>query len=260
MLRNSVALWKNLPKDIVTEEDCETCQSMGMVDTEIEGKVTRVFCHCRLAWWEKAQAKELSKISRLNYNTMLPSIDDFFLRENYEIPMQTALDAAKDVIASPMNARWLFISGGVGTGKTHLLQSVYAALPGYAVYLRGGGITDLIFGSFDDNSTEELIETLVSVPVLIVDDMGVDETWNNTVRNKVVQIIDGRYQYRKHRPTLVATNLTKQETRNMNARVASRVLDQDLSTVLYWKMSDWRERDNIAAVAAQPKKAVRRKS
>lgn len=131
--------------------------------------------------------------------------------------------------------------GGVGTGKTMLMLALYHMLPAYSVYLGAGDLTSKIFDSFQSGDTEELTTDLARVPILLLDDYGVD-TSNRTIQNKIMQIIDLRYRMRTYRPTVVATNLNRDELLKSNQRVASRLLDEDLCRVVSIRLPDYRRR------------------
>ncbi len=186
------------------------------------------------------------KLSAVPHGVKIPDLDEI---KQWGGGRWTDLGKAKAhasmIIANPVDARWMTLMGGVGTGKTMLLLAMYGLLRPYAVYLGAGDLTSAIFNSFGkDGDTEELTEELARVPVLLLDDYGVD-TANKTVQNKITQIIDLRYRLRKYRPTVIATNLNKKELIRANSRVASRILDQDLVDVHSIRLPDYRRRSEV---------------
>ena len=88
----------------------------------------------------------------------------------------------------------------------------------------------------DVDRTEELIQQLSVVPVLVLDDLGADPLteWSNSI---LTRIIDSRWTTR--RPLLVSSNLTLD--RLGSDRLASRLGDVRLSEVIVNPAGDWRK-------------------
>ncbi len=221
---------------------------MGLGSVTVEEKDYQVFCECRLREWEWDSLKHWKKISSVPYGTKLPSLKDIksWSEARRWRTFAPALGYAKHIISNPLSSRWITLLGGVGTGKTMLLLAIYAQLRPYAVYLGAGDLTSAIFESFGNSGeTEELTTELARVPVLLLDDYGVD-TANRTIQNKITQILDMRYRLREYRPTVVASNLNRKELTKANARVASRILDEDLAHVLEIGLPDYRRRSETS--------------
>jgi DNA replication protein DnaC len=224
--------------------------------TDDEDVEHTVFCECRLREWEWDNLQHWRKFTSLPKGVKLPSLDDFTKyggSDRWEA-MRHALDHAYHLTVSPTYMNWMTLMGGVGTGKTMLLLAIYAEIKPYAVYLGAGDLTSQIFESFGKSGeTEDLTEALARVPVLLLDDYGIGAE-NKTVQGKITQILDHRYRLRHYRPTVVATNLNRKDLSKSNARVASRILDQDLVRVREIRLPDYRRRDE----QAQQSKTVRR--
>ncbi len=219
----------------------------GTIVDEEDEKHT-IFCECRLREWEWDNLQHWRRFTSLPKGTRLPSLDDFTKygdSARWE-PMKQALDHAHQLTAQPTYMDWMTLMGAVGTGKTMLLLAIYAQLKPYAVYLGAGDLTSQIFESFGKGGeTEDLTEALARVPVLLLDDFGIGAE-NKTVQGKITQILDHRYRLRRYRPTFVATNLNRKDLSKSNARVASRILDQDLCKVYEIRLPDYRRRDEQA--------------
>ncbi len=141
--------------------------------------------------------------------------------------------------------RWLYLCGACGCGKTHLCA---AAANG----LRAAGVsvlfmtTTALLGTLrgmmntsqrnDVDRTEELIQQLSVVPVLVLDDLGADPLteWSNSI---LTRIVDSRWTTR--RPLLVSSNLTLE--RLGSERLASRLGDVRLCEVIVNPAGDWRK-------------------
>jgi hypothetical protein len=223
---------------------CPHCEGMGLGSITVEKKDYQVFCECRLREWEWDSLKHWKKLSAIPHGTKLPDLKDIkpWSEDARWRSFSPALGHAKHTILNPLSSKWMTLLGGVGTGKTMLLLAIYAQLRPYAVYLGAGDLTSAIFESFGGSGeTEELTTELAKVPVLLLDDFGVD-TANRTIQNKIMQILDLRYRLREYRPTVLASNLNRKELTKFNARVASRVLDEDLAHVLEIRLPDYRRR------------------
>lgn len=146
-------------------------------------------------------------------------------------------DWAMRVYKQSDGRRWLYLCGACGCGKTHLCA---AAANG----LRAAGVsvlfmtTPVLLGTLkaDLNRTEDFINQLSVVPVLVLDDLGT-EPLTEWAASILFRIIDGRYTTR--RPLLVSSNLTLE--RLGSERIASRLGDVRLSEVIVNPAPDWRK-------------------
>jgi DNA replication protein DnaC len=88
----------------------------------------------------------------------------------------------------------------------------------------------------DADRTEEFIQQLSVVPVLVLDDLGTEKLsdWSESV---LFRIIDSRYTTR--RPLLVSSNLTLE--RLGSERLASRLGDVRRCEVIVNPAPDWRK-------------------
>lgn len=114
-------------------------------------------------------------------------------------------------IASGEHAN-LFLTGGIGTGKTHLAASIahYVAEQGIAV--KFGNVTDIfqaVRKSFSTN--EDALTEIKTVPVLILDDLG-KEMNTEWVKETVYSVINYRYEHLLS--TIITTNMTMKELAN----------------------------------------------
>jgi DNA replication protein DnaC len=146
-------------------------------------------------------------------------------------------DWAMRVYKQTDGRRWLYLCGACGCGKTHLCA---AAANG----LRAAGVsvlfmtTPVLLGTLkaDLNRTEDFINQLSVVPVLVLDDLGT-EPLTEWAASILFRIIDGRYTTR--RPLLVSSNLTLE--RLGSERIASRLGDVRLCEVIVNPAPDWRK-------------------
>lgn len=119
-------------------------------------------------------------------------------------------------------AGWLMLAGPVGSGKSHLaaavanrlgerLEVAYASVPAMLRYVRAG---------FADHSADARLDDLISVGVLVLDDMGAEQLtgWSEPL---MYDLLNARYL--AERPTVLTTNLTRDE---LPPRIASRISER----------------------------------
>lgn len=259
MLRMTQQTWVNSETATKKTKDgrCPTCLDMGRVIIEFNGASNEVFCHCQLEAWKAARAERWAHLSSMPKGVALPDFDDF---EEVKLPdwkqMAAAIETGKALVESPLKHSWITLMGGNGCGKSMLLHCIYKHLEGYAVYLGAGRLGSLIFDSFDDNSTQDLLRELEEVSVLLIDDYGVENVRSETIRNRITEVIDRRYRYGVYRPTIVATNKTRKELRKQNNRVADRLLDKNLAMIYSISLPSFREDTQLDLKTA----VVRRKA
>lgn len=138
------------------------------------------------------------------------------------------------------NGKGLFITGMVGTGKTHLIAAIVDRLArlhkgklfsgSYSyneylqiIYLSATELFSQIRASFEDNETEELIEKYINCSLLIIDDLGVEKTTDFTLEY-IYKIIDSRY--RKLKSVIIVSNFNDDELKEkLSERVVSRIYE-----------------------------------
>lgn len=108
-------------------------------------------------------------------------------------------------------ARGLLVQGPVGTGKTRFAAAVVRCwlLAGQeARFLLAGQVLRRIWATYRDESSESedrVIDSLCSVPLLVVDDLGREGRITDAVRRVFHEIISRRVD--NYRPTVITTNL-----------------------------------------------------
>lgn len=136
---------------------------------------------------------------------------------------------------------WLYLYGGVGTGKTHLLAAIAGTLlrRGVGAYYQVvPELLDRIRATFDreerDESFAALWERLLTADVLLLDDLGAEypTAW---VVERLYTLIDHRYRARQ--PTVIASNLPPER---LGGRIGSRIADVRLTTVIGVAAPDYR--------------------
>lgn len=125
----------------------------------------------------------------------------------------------------------LLFFGTVGSGKTYLACSIANALiEKYQVKVKIRNfaqiINDLQKCGFDFDKNE-YIESIVNVPVLILDDLGIERD-TSYAKEQVYNIVNSRYL--KHKPTIFTTNLPYEKIKKSDGgveyeRIYSRIIE-----------------------------------
>ncbi|WP_283583424.1 primosomal protein DnaI [Limosilactobacillus difficilis] len=144
------------------------------------------------------------------------SFDDFYMDEQYQsASRQAAFNAAIKFTQEYQPGSFvpgLYLYGSFGVGKTFLLGAI-----AHQLALQGDTVTMLHFPSFavqmknsiKDNTTENLLNTVKSAPVLMIDDIGADamSAW---IRDDVFGIIL-EYRMQQELPTFFSSNFSMEE-------------------------------------------------
>ncbi|HEX9036966.1 MAG TPA: DnaA/Hda family protein [Ktedonobacterales bacterium] len=132
---------------------------------------------------------------------------------------------------------WLFLHGGYGSGKTHLLGAAFYTLldAGYApIYSVSPLLLDHIRDGITAGDYSERFYAVRDCPILLLDDLGAEAStpW---AQEAMFKLID--YRYRLGRPLAVASNLSPDE---LEPRIGSRLRDRKLSVTIQMVGPDWR--------------------
>ncbi len=203
---------------------CPTCKGAGyyLLDVPVGDPNFGVLmpCECKLREKEQRALSELRRLSNLE-----PFADKTFENFDPDIPgVRRAYVRAREYARRPQG--WLiFFSTHPGCGKTHLAAAIanaalerhyrvlFAIVPDLLDHLRS------TFGPHSDIAYDERFETIRDVPLLILDDLGTENTtpW---AREKLYQIINHRYNYKL--PTVITSNRDPEE---IEPRILSRMYD-----------------------------------
>lgn len=129
--------------------------------------------------------------------------------------------------AYPKNEqRNMLMTGASGLGKTYLLNCI-----GNRLHSRGVDVLKVTAYQFTDrmrrkvfDGENDAFDALLDVPVLLLDDLGVEPLYNNLTIEHLYTLLNERGLHRLH--TLISTNLSlKNVTTHYNERFASRLFD-----------------------------------
>jgi DNA replication protein DnaC len=138
---------------------------------------------------------------------------------------------------------WLYLSGPVGTGKSHLLHTIDSYLYPWSFYVSVPDLKDLVFEYTAKRDLQVITDRIAKHPILILDDVGAEYTSEYAV-SMVRQIIMARYKRWQEYPVVVATNLTESQMIGYDERLADRLWDTDKVRHVYFTgVSSWRRRN-----------------
>jgi len=171
--------------------------------------------------------------SRLGRRFRERTFETFVVREHTKKAFEIALDYAQNYDDYREKGEGLFITGGYGVGKTHLV----AAIANYLIQnLKAtvifGNVTTLlgrIRQTYSENSQyeeEQILKELYDVDLLIIDDLGKEKP-TQWVEEKLYMVINQRYE--NYKPIVVTSNLEleeiEQRLENCGGAIVSRIIE-----------------------------------
>ena len=225
-------------------EICPICDGFkrGKPGSEAE----TIYCLCSTLDWIEKQ-REL-------VNGYEQTIEPAYLKDlvPYDLPETGAGANFKKLLAfiptwiqDPKD--WLLISGGPGTGKTHIMRAIKTALPELCLYLSASRLQQLGFNALDDGKMSDLHQILGNVPILLLDDWGLEHSTSFST-DTMAAIIDRRYGHPEEFVTVVTTNMSPGHLLNSldtatnmaTKRIASRMMDVQKGRIFILKQADFR--------------------
>ncbi len=190
--------------------------------------------------------KQTGKDRRAAYDRLRISNLDVFADKTFETfdpRVPGTADAYQAALAYTQTFQgWLVLFGNCGCGKTHLAAAIgncalqrdmpviFTVVPDLLDHLRS------TFSPNSDVAYDERFETIRSVPLLILDDLGTENTtaW---AREKLFQIINHRYNHRLS--TIITLNRKLEE---IDPRIVSRISDLSLHDgIVSMSAADYRQ-------------------
>ena len=121
----------------------------------------------------------------------------------------------------------LLFTGQSGLGKTYLMHAIAHRVTerGFTVeYLSAFKLLDIMRRAYFENNSG-LLNTLIAVPLLLIDDLGTEPLMENITVTQLFNLLNERQNRDRH--TVISTNLTIPELKaRYTERIASRLLDE----------------------------------
>ena len=129
----------------------------------------------------------------------------------------------------------ILLTGNTGAGKTYLLTACANLCADHGrsallltAYNLNRTFLDAHLGDFANN--QAIMDNLVDVDVLLIDDLGTENTYKNVTAEYFFAVVNERIARKKQ--TFISTNLTLQEIRERyDERIFSRLVDQSCTFV-----------------------------
>ncbi len=232
--------------NMVGNPDCTICFGVGYVHRDLPithpdfGKLQ--VCECRTESMQESNRQKLLHLSNLEAFKEM-TFQNFKVEGHVGLGDQqlNSLKLAVDTaihFAQNMQG-WLVFMGAYGCGKTHLAAAVANQAVDKGISTLFLTVPDLLdwlrfsYGSAEQ-SLEERFEEIRNVPLLVLDDLGTQNTtpWAG---EKLYQIINHRYV--NQLPTVITTN---QSLTEIDGRISSRLRDPGLVTTIRINAPDYR--------------------
>jgi len=223
------------------EVRCSICRDAGYLRSDVPvghplfGVLTP--CDCKTTEERNRRFEKHRRLSNLE-NLQGLTFDDF----DHTVPgvdeaYEQALRYSRDMQG------WIFFSGKVGTGKTHLAAAIAHSGLGQGMQVLFSVVPDLLDhlrATFDPGSGTAYDETFTTIresDLLVLDDLGTENTtpW---AREKLFQILNHRYN--DQLPTVITSNLDWRSG-GIDERVLSRILDQRRTCLVEIDAEDFRK-------------------
>lgn len=205
-----------------------TCPYCGGLKTVNDKRRGMLYCICYMFEWQ-----ELLRELLHDYRVPLRK-DNVFEKFNTvgRTPSETnALQGIFDSVYqwAQWPNKWVWLSGGVGTGKTHLGQAAAWLLGPTSLYIDGPTLHQIFYGSVKDRNIEEVRERLRIADALIIDDWRAEHE-TNWGEDSFFDLLNWRYNRSDGYPVFVITNVSPDEIQHDSSdRAGNRLLDKEIS-------------------------------
>ena len=153
--------------------------------------------------------------------------------------LQPLIEYVKAWIDKPTT--WIAMFGDNGVGKSLVLRAIKTAIPNMAFYISVSDFQSRVFSGLQDNSYQEFLEFISTVPILLLDDWGIEHTTSMST-DALAAVIDRRYLNSPEFPTVITSNnLGVFDSPDIAIkRIASRIGDRQICKRFHIRSADFR--------------------
>jgi len=221
--------------------DCPKCKNAGFVhprraDSSVDYKRV-IACDHPGCYADSFNAYCRGETVQQSGVTHLKQVFETFNAE--VVGVKKAYKAAWSIAEGIGDFIWLIIYGGVGNGKTHLLNAIANRVMERGISLKLIMMAELLSElrmSIETNQTDFKMKVLKEVPYLLIDELGL-EYGTDWEKEKIEELLASRWN--NGRFTVVATNRDIEE---LPPRLKSRFNDKHLSKCIRNEATDYRQR------------------
>lgn len=219
--------------------NCTDCKGAGFVhprkpDGSVDYKQT-IACNHPGCYADSFRAYQRGEIVQ---HSGVIGLQQTFETFNKSIPgVQKAYNAARKIADGEGDFIWLIIYGGVGNGKTHLLNAIANRVIERGCQVKLIMMAELLSElrmSIETNQTDFKMKQLKEVPYLLIDELGL-EYGTDWEKEKIEELLASRWA--NGRFVVAVTNRNIEE---LPARLKSRFLDRHLSRAVLNEAEDFR--------------------
>lgn len=207
-----------------TDDEVLACAKRTVVREDGVLRPTVMRCERYQAVCNRRRTERLFGQSRIGTRFQSRTFETFETDETNRRAYELCRKLADDF---PHTTRGLLLSGGCGSGKTHLAAAIVHALLRrgcHALFLTSGRYLDTLKGAFGNAELlRSLQEEVRCAALLVLDDLGAEHTgdWS---RSELFSLLNDRYE--NMRPTVLTTNLSLAElTARLGERTVSRIAE-----------------------------------
>tara|TARA_R110002096_G_scaffold327284_2_gene521258 strand:+ start:526 stop:1266 length:741 start_codon:yes stop_codon:yes gene_type:complete len=132
------------------------------------------------------------------------TLNNFSPMESQGAAFKIAMVFVKEFDRMERESKTIIFNGGVGTGKTRLVQSMLQSL-GFGEYVRAVDISRRVRATYSSNESEiSEVQKFVDCKCLVIDEVGI-QGGTEKEENLITDIVDRRYG--DMRPTIICSNL-----------------------------------------------------
>ncbi len=199
---------------------------------------------------EELEGERLAKLEELRWNIRVASLDNTFANFKMVKGTENAFRAFKALAMGKTDWKMLLCYGGVGNGKTHLLEATAIALHKQGKFARVLTMSE-VMNSFKRGMEKDAILSLgdrlremSKAPYLLLDDVGMGGSGSDWEWGQLEDIIV--YRYRENLFTVLTSNLDiKPDPNNptrafIPERIVSRFSDSEKASMVLNSAIDFR--------------------